>query len=185
MFLITSGQLPFIIQYLQKAHVRLGLGGLCRREPRAAAAGHLLSPSLLTASQQGPLALEDAMMDGGTVSRQEPSEAWPVGLKEDRLLSLSCSKTCKDCLGLLGQGQAPRLALETPPTRPKFCSFQHLYSVLPSSSPPGPEHPKLSHLLAFGHAICPCLNPRCPFTSIQIQSFLRIQIQIWAFLVVQ
>ena len=56
-------------------------------------------------------------MDGGTALRQEPSEAWPVGLRE----GIDCchspaQKPARTPCGLLGQGQAACLALEAPPT---------------------------------------------------------------------
>lgn len=56
MFSITSGQLPFIIQYLQRLMLGLGLGRPSAGGSHEAAAAGQPSPSLLTASwKQGLL----------------------------------------------------------------------------------------------------------------------------------
>lgn len=88
----------------------------------------------------------------------------------DRLLSLSCSKTCKDCLGLLSQGQAPRLALEAPPARPKLLLFPTsvLCSVQLFPRPQAQNVPSCPISLPLVMPFVLAWTHVCPSTSIQI-----------------
>lgn len=127
MFAITSGQSPFIIQYLHRARVRLGLRG----PPWE---GGLLSPLQHPHLLAGSPCLRGLLMHVGLQLPWEPSETSgrPLACGSERgarLLSLSHSKTCNGSHGLPRQGWPPSWYLRPYLSDTSFYSSQHLYSV--------------------------------------------------------